>query len=288
MQATAKAHQIAVTPEMPGAPSAVDVYRAPDAPSAATMTMMGLIDKAVMSGNIDLVGKMMDYQERFEKNEARKAFNNALADAKAEIKPILKSRHVGFEAANGGKDVDYNHEDLAGIADHIDGILAKHGLFYRWKPTNDFDSGKVSVTCIVSHRLGHSEETPLHAKIDAGAGKNHLQALGSAITYLERYTLKAALGLASKHDDDGQAAGPRIHIEPDPGRTSQRQARQPEPVQPITSAQAIILRDKLAKAKEKGAVEAQFWVFAQATKVEEVAVDRYPTIISALKSRYGV
>jgi hypothetical protein len=168
---------------------------------------LSLIEKAVVAGNIDLVDKMMGLQERWAKNESVKAFNNALASAKAEIKPIIKNRHVGFKSKNGGSDTSYNHEDIAGIADHIDGILGRHGLFYRWKPSNDFAAGTVTVKCIVAHRLGHSEETELSGKVDVSGNKNALQAVASAVTYLERYTLKAALGLASKHDDDGHAAG---------------------------------------------------------------------------------
>jgi len=65
----------------------------------------------------------------------------------------------------------------------------------------------VSVTCVVSHVDGHSEENTLSANNDTSGSKNAIQAVGSAVTYLERYSLKAALGLAAAEDDDAQAAG---------------------------------------------------------------------------------
>ena len=34
-----------------------------------------------------------------------------------------------------------------------------------------------------------------------------MQALGSAVTYLQRYTLKLALGIATSKDDDGESSG---------------------------------------------------------------------------------
>ena len=43
-----------------------------------------------------------------------------------------------------------------------------------------------------------------------------VQALGSALTYLQRYSLRAAIGLAAGVDDDGRGAGgtsPRISDE---------------------------------------------------------------------------
>jgi hypothetical protein len=137
-------------------------------------------------------------------NEARRAFDDAMAQAKAEIPPILKSRTVSFEMKGGGNKT-YQHEDLAGIAKVVDPILAKYGLSYRFRTTSALNE-PVSVTCIVSHRLGYSEENTLHAGRDDSGNKNSIQAIGSTITYLQRYTLKAALGLAAAHDDDGKKA----------------------------------------------------------------------------------
>jgi hypothetical protein len=44
----------------------------------------------------------------------------------------------------------------------------------------------------------------LTAGRDDGPGRNAIQQVGSTITYLQRYTLKAALGLAVSHDEDGR------------------------------------------------------------------------------------
>jgi hypothetical protein len=51
--------------------------------------------------------------------------------------------------------------------------------------------------------MGHSEENTLMAGKDDSGNKNGIQAIGSTVTYLQRYTLKAALGLAAGADDDG-------------------------------------------------------------------------------------
>ena len=50
--------------------------------------------------------------------------------------------------------------------------------------------------------------TPLESKVDPGStGMCMVQALGSALTYLQRYSLRAAIGLAAGVDDDGRGAG---------------------------------------------------------------------------------
>jgi len=47
------------------------------------------------------------------------------------------------------------------------------------------------------------------ASPDSSGGKNSIQAIGSTISYLERYTFMAATGLAAKGmDDDGGGAEP--------------------------------------------------------------------------------
>lgn len=168
-------------------------------------TPMELLDRALSTGaDADTLGKLMSLQERWEKNQGRKAFDAAMSDAKAEIPPIKKNRHVGFKGKNGGASTDYDHEDLAEIARTVDPILAQHGLSYRFRTAQ---AERITVTCIITHRDGHFEETTLSCGADTSGNKNSIQAIGSAVTYLQRYTLKAALGLAATKDDDGRASG---------------------------------------------------------------------------------
>ena len=174
---------------------------------AGDLTPMTMLDRAVAGGaSIEVLEKLMGLQERWEKNQARKAFDEAMAAAKAEIPTIKKNRQVGFDAKKAGAArTDYKHEDLAEIARTVDPILSKHGLSYRFRTTSAVNE-PVTVTCIISHRLGHSEENTLSAGRDETGNKNSIQAMGSTVTYLQRYTLKAALGLAASNDDDGKSA----------------------------------------------------------------------------------
>lgn len=171
------------------------------------LTPMEMVGRAVASGaSIEVVEKLMALHERWEANQARKAFDEAMASAKAEIPVIIKNRQVGFASKkSGAASTNYRHEDMGEIARTVDPILSKHGLSYRFR-TSSQPNEPISVTCIVSHRLGHSEENSLMAGRDDTGNKNSIQQIGSTITYLQRYTLKAALGLASASDDDGQIA----------------------------------------------------------------------------------
>jgi len=172
--------------------------------SLVPVTPMEMLSRAVESGaGIEMIEKLMGLQERWESNQARKAFDNAIAAAKAEIPNITKNREVDFTSAKGR--TNYRYEDLGEIAKVVSPILAKHGLSYRYRVTSNLNE-PVTVTCIVSHRDGHFEETTLCASRDDSGNKNSIQQVGSTLTYLQRMTLKAALGLAVSNDDDGKQA----------------------------------------------------------------------------------
>ena len=174
-------------------------------------TPLGLLSQALASGaSVEALNGLMDLQERHERNEQRRAFDNAIAQARAELPVILKDREASFPTKAGGQK-SYRFEDLSSIARAVDPVLARHGLSYRFR--TDSTAVQIAVTCIISHELGHREETTLSAPRDDSGNKNPLQAIGSTVSYLQRYTLKAALGLAASADDDGHSAGPVSELE---------------------------------------------------------------------------
>lgn len=167
-------------------------------------TPSAMLAQAVASGApIEVVSQLMTLLKETRAEERKMAFDAALSAAKAEIPPILKNRVVDFTSAKGR--TNYRHEDLGEIARTVDPILTQHGLSYRFR--TEQDGSNVKVTCIVAHRDGYAEENSISASRDESGNKNSIQAVGSTITYLQRYTLKASLGLAVSNDDDGRAHG---------------------------------------------------------------------------------
>jgi hypothetical protein len=162
---------------------------------------------------MDILERLMALRDRWEANEARKAFEAAVADAKAEIRPILKDRLVDYPNRNSNGRTTYRHESLAAIAREVDPILGKYGLSYRHEP-EQLPGKMLRVTCILSHRAGHSTRTMLEGPYDESGNKNALQGVGSTGSYLQRYTLRLALGLAISDDpavdDDGRAGGGEV------------------------------------------------------------------------------
>lgn len=160
------------------------------------LTPMAMLDRAVTSGaGIDTIEKLMGLLERWEANQARKLFDEAVSAAKAEIPPIARNR----TGHNSKKYVDFS-----AIAKVVDPIITKHGLSYRFTTAQD---DRIHVTCILSHRAGHFEKTTLAGPSDTTGNKNAIQAIGSTLTYLQRYSLVQMLGLAASDDDDAKSVG---------------------------------------------------------------------------------
>lgn len=235
--------------------------RAATASRATQVTPMQMIALAVQQGaSAEYIKQLMDLRDRNDATEARKAFDAAISAAKAEIKPVIKSRKVDFKNKAGDSRTNYDYEDLAGIAEAIDPILAKHGLSYRHRSKQE--ARMLTITCIVSHRDGHSEETTLCGPYDESGNKNAIQSVGSTATYLQRYTLKLALGLSATKDDDG-------------GSGSDGKPR-------ITVDQAIVINDKL---KEYGFNRDSFLRWAKCENVDQILASNYNSVIRELDAR---
>ena len=175
-------------------------------PQGETAVVLAMIERASRDPTVNLekLERLMVMRREMLADTARRDFDDAMARAKAEIPTIAKNRLVSFGTA-GGK-TEYRHEDLAEIARTVDPILGKYGLSYRFQTTSEVDR-PITVTCIVFHRGGHFEKNTLIGPRDESGKKNSLQQIGSTLSYLQRYTLKAALGLAASNDDDGKDSG---------------------------------------------------------------------------------
>jgi hypothetical protein len=252
----------AVAKHEPEIQTAAELQRI-DQPSRA-VTPMDMIGAAIERGaGLDVVEKLMGLHERWEANQGRKAFDAAIATAKGEIPPITKDRAVDFSTSKGR--TNYRYESLAEIARVVDPILHRHGLSYRFRSKQD--GQRLTVSCILSHRDGCSEETTLSAAEDHSGNKNTIQAIGSAATYLMRYSLKMALGLSVTDDDDGRGYGA-------------------QPAAPasdvITDEQAERIRDL---AQEVGADVPRFLAFLRVPSISDIPAGRFDDAVVCLEKK---
>ena len=171
-----------------------------------TPTPMELIEKAVSSGmDADAIGKLMELQLKWQANEARLAYVNAMNQFHKTAPEIIKTKKVQY--GTGSNQVTYHHAELDKITEKIGLALLAVGITHAWRTSDT--NGKITVTCVLTHTLGHSEDVAtLSGPADTSGGKNNIQAIGSTTNYLQRYTLLAGTGLAAQNqDDDGKIEG---------------------------------------------------------------------------------
>lgn len=188
----------------PVVPAAQQLVVATDASS-----LMKIIDRAAMDPQFDVakLEQLLAVKERWEATEAKKAFVVAMAQFKANPPAIIKGKAV--DIPGGAK---FSHATLAAVCDGVVAALSQHGFSHKWEVAQA--DKLITVTCVITHQLGHQERTTLSGAPDDSGKKNAIQQVGSTVTYLQRYTLMAATGLAAKDmDNDGGGGGSELGLE---------------------------------------------------------------------------
>ena len=159
----------------------------------SSVNPMHLMQIAVESdAGLDKLEKLMALQERYEANQAKKYFYEAMANFQRMCPDIKKLK----------KGHNYMYAPLGDIMAQIREPLFECGLSIRFE--QDHSKG-ITVTCIVTHKGGHSEKTTMTGGADSSGSKNAIQAIGSTVTYLQRYTVIGALGITTADADiDGR------------------------------------------------------------------------------------
>lgn len=214
-----------------------------------TVTPAGMLQIAIEKGaDINQLEKFIDLHERWEKAEAKKSYIKAMSEFRSKC-PVIKKTRLAHNSTYAG---------LSETIEQIKGLLSENGLSHAWKTSQQ--DGQITVQCCVTHVDGHTECTQLTAGLDTTGSKNSIQALGSTVSYLERYTLFAILGLASSdQDNDGNIA-----------------------VETISEEQSADLKSLI---DEVGADESKFLKMCKITSLKELPVNKLEGAIKRLEAK---
>src|SRR3990167_10016906 len=162
----------------------------------------GLLRLAVERNlDIDKLQKFMDLHREWEANEARKAYYLAVSEFKRNPPTVTKDKkNTQYEGAW--------YTSIGNLTSTVNAELGKHGLSANWS----YDQGEktISVTCILTHAMGHHESVTLSGPPDVSGAKNPIQQIKSTTTYLRIATFEAVTGIASNEhniNDDGNSSG---------------------------------------------------------------------------------
>lgn len=185
-----------------------EIASSPAAEQNSGNALMLIINRAATDPAFDVakLESLLAVKERWEKEEARRAFVVALSYFKADPPQVMKDKAVDYGNTH------YKHALLGNASALIGASLSKHGLAHRWS-YDQTKPGILKVTCTLTHALGHSESVSLEGPHDSSGSKNGIQSIGSASSYLERYTLFAVSGIAAQDmDDDGIESSQRRKV----------------------------------------------------------------------------
>ncbi len=132
-------------------------------------------------------------------SEKTAEISKALSAFQGEVGNPEKSATAKIPTKSGGE-YSYNYATLPEILKDVRPILAKHGLSVIQSPGGV--NGIITLSTMIFHESGEwLSLDPISMPFEGGP-----QVAGSAITYLRRYAICAALGIAGEDDDDGTAA----------------------------------------------------------------------------------
>lgn len=165
------------------------------------VTPMQMLQIAVQQGQgLDQIRELMQLEREWKADKAREAFYTALAEFKKVPVKVVKDKD--------NRQYGSKYASIGSLVNTVNAAMAPFDLNARWTFEQ---TDRISVTCILSHTLGHSESVTLSGAPDASGSKNPLQQIKSTITYLEIATFQAVTGVVAidgaNADDDGNSAG---------------------------------------------------------------------------------
>lgn len=162
------------------------------------------IDVAKIKAILDMVLEMRA-------REAEASFNKALAKLQPELPVIKKNGRIEILDKTSKAVVQSTKfakwEDIHAA---IMPILNKNGFALSFRPGVEDGTGKIVTTGILRHKDGHREEAAITLPHDSSGSKNAVQAVGSTLSYGQRYSAKLLLNFRTEGDDDDGASSDRF------------------------------------------------------------------------------
>jgi len=219
-------------------------------------TPMELIAQAVKHDlDPDKLEKLMDLQDRWVANNAKRDYGAALAGFQADCPSISCTKEV-----TGSKGFKYKYAPLDAIQTLIRPHLKAWGLAVTFSTKMDAE-GYLTAFCKVSHISGHSELSEFTCPVDREMAVNDSQRQGSVNSYAKRYALGNALNLAfEREDDDGAKGGSK----------------------PIDAEQAANIT---ALISEVGADKTKFLEYVGSKNIESIAASKYNYCVTELERK---
>jgi hypothetical protein len=202
-------------------------------------------------GDLETFQKMLELQITWEKREAEKEY--FAAKARLEFPAIQRTK----------KGLNSYYPPLEAIQEIVDPILRREGFSLTFTSGEPNDKGLIPIIGKLAHSMGHFELATLYQPIGTvSKGMNANQAMGSAISYGERYCAQMMLNLRFiGMDDDAQTFSY------------------------VTDAEQMVINDLIADCGMDAAGVSAFLDWAGAKSVSEITRNKYWGSVKQLENK---
>jgi len=179
-----------------------------DAPQSTALNqtidpILHLIEQALYNPDFD-VSRFKILHEVYmdqQKEKARVQFEADLSAMQGEL-PIIDERGA---IKNKQKEIQSTYAYWSDIKATVQPVMSKYGFNLRHR--TEQPDGMIKVIATLAHKSGHTIEAEIELQHDSTGSKNSAQAVGSSISYGQKYTARALIGFSTKYDrdDDGGA-----------------------------------------------------------------------------------
>jgi len=225
-----------------------------------TSTIISVIERAAMNPDVDIdkFERLMAMSERMEAKRAEAAFNQAMSDAQAKMRP------VSADATN--PQTKSKYASYAQLDTALRPIYTEHGFSLSFDTGDGAAPDHIRVLCYVSHTQGHSRTYKMDMPADGKGAKGgdvmtKTHAAGAGMSYGMRYLLKMIFNVAVGEDD--------------------RDGNDPPPVEMISKDQIVELRKAM---KIAGVDDAYICRKGRVESIEQIQASRFKAVMNHLKT----
>jgi len=233
--------------------------------------LMTVILQAAMDQTVD-VNKMMalaDLKIKMDQHAAEQRREDAVVEfAAAKSRVQMKVPRV---AKNGmikvpAKDGRSGHNTPYALYEDIDlvlrPIMAEEGFSFSFD-AKAVEGGRIEISLIVSHKLGHSERSSIPLAIDSSGSKNATQAIVSTNSYGKRTLICNWANIVTEGKDDNGASIPST---------------------PVSEEQARKIEDMIAACEMKPGQLVKFWAHMGVDAASKILAADFPKAMDALRA----
>ena len=163
--------------------------------------MTSFIERAAVDPNVDIdkFERLIALQNSENERRAKIAFDTAMSNMQGALPAIQKMGKIVVQGTVRSTYAKFEH-----INEAVKPHLRDNGFSISFR--SNFDNSMLLITGILSHKSGHREENTMRLPFDVSGSKNNVQAIGSSVSYGQRYVLCMLLNISTSDDNDGGPA----------------------------------------------------------------------------------